>query len=83
MEKFKPVSPDPAIINEGDQALAKFGHLNEVVDALNKLVPLSGTGTPASHSLVPKFIGQIYINTSGPDIYMATSLTNWVAIYTD
>lgn len=36
MEHFKPHSPDPLIKKEADQALAKFGHLNYLVDKLNE-----------------------------------------------
>ena len=29
---FEPVSPDPDITTPGDQGLAKFGHLNALID---------------------------------------------------
>lgn len=41
----------------------------------------SGTGQPAT---TPVYIGQVYVDTDGPDIYMAvgtSSDTDWVAIY--
>lgn len=33
----------------------------------------SGVGVPAS---TPTYIGQVYVDTSGPDIYMASGTTN-------
>lgn len=39
MDRFKPLSPDPFIIEGEDMALAKFGHLNALVDELNQVVP--------------------------------------------
>jgi hypothetical protein len=41
----------------------------------------SGAGVPAT---TPSFIGQIYVDTGGPDIYMATGTTNssdWKKIF--
>lgn len=42
----------------------------------------TGTGAPAA---TPTYIGQVYVDTAGPDIYMAigtASNADWVAIYT-
>jgi hypothetical protein len=41
----------------------------------------SGTGAPAT---TPIYIGQVYVDTDGPDIYMAAgtaSSSDWVLIY--
>ncbi len=41
----------------------------------------SGTGVPAT---TPVFIGQVYVDSAGPDIYMAvgvSSAADWVLIY--
>jgi len=41
----------------------------------------SGTGAPAT---TPSFLGQIYIDTAGPDVYMATgtsSAADWTLIF--
>lgn len=35
IEKFNPVSPDLAIINAKDATIAKFGHLNQIVNYIN------------------------------------------------
>jgi hypothetical protein len=35
MEKFKPLSPDPFLVKNEDMSLAKFGHMNALVDAIN------------------------------------------------
>lgn len=42
----------------------------------------TGTGAPAT---TPGYVGQVYVDTAGPDIYMAVGTTDandWVAIYT-
>jgi len=38
MNKFRPLSPDPFIIKDADMALAKFGHLNAIIDELNATI---------------------------------------------
>jgi hypothetical protein len=35
LNKFVPLSPDPFLNNDPDMSLAKFGHLNSVVDYVN------------------------------------------------
>ena len=37
LSKFIPLSPDPFIIKDADMSLAKFGHINAIVDAVNTL----------------------------------------------
>jgi hypothetical protein len=44
MKKFNPKSPDEALIKGADMSLAKFGHLNTIVDAINKTNTVSGSG---------------------------------------
>lgn len=39
MNKFKPISPDPFIVEDQDMTLARFGHINAIVEALNEVVP--------------------------------------------
>ena len=77
MEKFKPVSPDPSLIKDEDQAIAKFGHLNKLVDFANSLLPLTGVDNPGALSVTPKFIGQMFINTNTGAIWVAVSLSSW------
>jgi hypothetical protein len=45
--------------------------------------PISGEGDPTDE-IVPTAIGQIYVDTEGPDVYIATGLTDadWVAVFT-
>lgn len=47
--------------------------LSEINDAIK---PLTGTGVPSS---VPLYIGQQYIDTDGPTLYigLSTTLPNW------
>lgn len=37
MEHFTPQSPDPDLNKDSDMSLAKFGHLNKIVDAVSAL----------------------------------------------
>lgn len=37
MEEFIPVSPDALLKKEADMTLAKFGHLNKLVDVINTI----------------------------------------------
>ena len=37
INKFFPTSNDPFLLTDADMALAKFGHLNDIVDAYNTL----------------------------------------------
>jgi len=41
MDKFRPLSPDPFIIKDEDMTLARFGHINAIVDELNEVIPSS------------------------------------------
>lgn len=48
IQKFVPLSPDPYLVNDPDMSLAKFGHLNTLVDYVNSTLygfsRISGTG---------------------------------------
>lgn len=46
INKFSPVSPDTYLKAEKDMALAKFGHLNAIVDAYNTLDTAVTFGMP-------------------------------------
>ena len=37
MKKFTPASPDALLKKEADMTLAKFGHLNKLVDVINTI----------------------------------------------
>lgn len=39
MEKFRPLSPDPFIIDDADMTVARFGHINAIVEAINGTIP--------------------------------------------
>jgi hypothetical protein len=45
MKKFKPKSPDSFLKKGADMSLAKFGHLNAIIDGLNKINTVSGSGS--------------------------------------
>ena len=44
MRKFNPKSPDDNLIKGADMSLAKFGHLNSIIDGINKTNTVSGSG---------------------------------------
>ena len=50
-------------------------------DSYGMTSPLTGTATPVG-AVVPNYIGQIYVNTTAPDVYISTGLTNsdWVQV---
>lgn len=68
MKYFVPISPDPALKKrKGDGALARFGHLNILVDKLNQLsetqtVNASTVNTQAAGT--PLIFGYNFVNTS-------------------
>lgn len=45
LNKFIPLSPDPALVDGAAMSLAKFGHINEIVDEVNKLTGNTATVT--------------------------------------
>jgi hypothetical protein len=45
MKKFNPKSPDSFLDKGADMSLAKFGHLNAIVDGINKTGVVSGSGS--------------------------------------
>lgn len=42
MRKFSPKSPDDNLMKGADMSLAKFGHLNTIIDGINKKTIISG-----------------------------------------
>lgn len=68
MKYFVPISPDPALKKrKGDGALARFGHLNILVDKFNQLatnqtINASTTNTQAAGT--PLIFGYNFVNTS-------------------
>ena len=47
--KFVPLSPDPYLNEGADMSLAKFGHLNTIVDYLNGILNIT-LGRPCFYS---------------------------------
>ena len=65
LKQFFPTSPDPFLVAQEDMALAKFGHLNAIVDAI---IGISATaGTLSGNSLTEY--------TSGNGITISGALT--------
>jgi hypothetical protein len=73
INKFSPVSPDTFLKAEKDMALAKFGHLNAIVDAYNTLDTAvtaisSTTGTLKANTIVE--------STSGSGVTITSQRSN-------
>jgi hypothetical protein len=45
LNKFIPLSPDPALVDGAAMSLAKFGHINQIVDEVNKVTGNTATVT--------------------------------------
>lgn len=60
MKKFNPKSPDDFLIKGADMSLAKFGHLNAIIDGLNKANTVSGSG--ATVALTEEQSGSIILS---------------------
>ena len=52
INKFVPLSPDPYLNTDADMSLAKFGHINSIVDFLADSLKLATTG-PLTATLTP------------------------------
>jgi hypothetical protein len=94
LNKFSPVSPDTFLKAEKDMALAKFGHLNAIVDANNTLDTAvtaisSTTGTVKANSITEyttgsgvKITGQELniISGSGANVTLITQQSGSVVL---
>lgn len=56
MEKFVPQSPDPFLNKDADMSLAKFGHINAIVDELN--------GTNSFANFVNQITNNVYADNA-------------------
>lgn len=52
INKFVPLSPDPYLNTDADMSLAKFGHINSIVDFLENALKLATSG-PITATLTP------------------------------
>lgn len=59
INKFSPVSPDTFLKAEKDMSLAKFGHLNAIVDAYNTLDTAVTFGMPVETVLTTAYSGTV------------------------
>lgn len=66
---------DPFVQNNAEAAPAMYGHLNAIVDEVNKKagLPLFGTAAP---TVTPNFIGEVFVDTLAPNVYISTGLTS-------
>lgn len=83
MKKFvRNDGDDPFVNNNAEAAPAMYGHLNAIVNVVNtKANVITGTTSP---STAPLNAGDIYVNTAGPAIYIASgtsSSTDWRLIW--
>ncbi len=72
---------DPFVNNNAEAAPAMYGHLNAIVDVVNtKSTVSTGVAAPTS---TPSTIGDLFINTATPGIYIAkgtTSSADWIEL---
>lgn len=83
MKKFRPLQSDPFIRIPQDQALAKFGHINNIVDEINNIPPLViiRDVTPTTNFTVGYLfsrkidgtVGEINPNTLSTDVTIGVS----------
>jgi len=71
INKFSPVSPDTFLKAEKDMALAKFGHLNAIVDAYNTLDTAVTAVSPSAGALKANTITE---STSGTGVTITGQL---------
>ena len=80
--KFFPTSNDPFLLADSDMALAKFGHLNSLIDYINQI----GLGTvntaTAAVSLLPSQSGNTIFLAKADGITYTLPATNQVTIGT-
>ena len=76
INKFSPVSPDTFLQAEKDMALAKFGHLNAIVDAHNTLDTIVSNGTGGTLSTVT----QITPSTTGVTVNASKGVITTAAL---
>ena len=82
-KKFFPTSNDPFLLADADMALAKFGHLNSLIDYVNQI----GLGTvntaTADVSLLPSQSGNTIFLAKADGITYTLPATNQVTIGTN
>lgn len=61
MEEFLPKSPDPRILTQADQTLARFGHLNTLIRELNSLPVYLSNADAITAGLKP---GELFVLSS-------------------
>ncbi len=61
LNEFTPKSPDPSIITQADQGLAKFGHINIIVDYLTNRPIYANNAAAVAAGLQP---GQLFVLTA-------------------
>ncbi len=61
---------------EGDNGLAKIGHVNSVL-------PLVRDNDPITLGLIPEFPGQMVIDTLNSKVWIAYNAVNWTFIILD
>ena len=76
INKFSPVSPDTFLQAEKDMALAKFGHLNAIVDAHNTLDTVVSSGLIGTGGTVT----QITSNTTGVTVNASKGVITTLSI---
>lgn len=85
LNKFIPLSPDPALVDGAAMSLAKFGHINEIVDEVNSLSTNVSTLTTDVSNLtteVDKLTGNTATVTQTVAISSSVSINSYAGVIT-
>lgn len=78
LNKFIPLSPDPALVDGAAMSLAKFGHINEIVDEVNSL----STNVSTLTTEVDKLTGNTATVTQTVAISSSVSINSYAGVIT-
>jgi hypothetical protein len=81
-KKFFPTSNDPFLLADADMALAKFGHLNSLIDYVNQIGFGTANTATAAVSLLPSQSGNTFFLAKADGITYTLPTTNQVTIGT-
>ena len=81
-KKFFPTSNDPFLLADADMALAKFGHLNSLIDYVNQIGFGTANTATAAVSLLPSQSGNTFFLAKASGITYTLPATNQVTIGT-
>lgn len=85
LNKFIPLSPDPALVDGAAMSLAKFGHINEIVDEVNNTTDTVNNLTTSVNNLttqVNKLTGNTAVVTQTVAISSPVTINSYAGVIT-